>query len=90
MKKAVEFFYKKEKIDVTVTNTLAFYVPTSITTVKSDTNLLVMTILVTLNTGVNIDTTTILMTNLLKMTILVTFNTGDIAYNDITYNLFYL
>ncbi len=89
-------FYKKEKIDVTVTNTLAFYVPKSITTVIGDTttilitNLLVMTILVTLNTGVNIDTTTILITNLLIMTMLVTLNTGDITCNDITFNLFYL
>jgi hypothetical protein len=89
-------FYKKEKFDVTVTNTLAFYGPKLITNVISGTmtilitNLLVMTILVTFNTGVNIDTTTILITNLLIITMLVTLNTGGITYNDITYILFYL
>jgi hypothetical protein len=96
LKKAVECFIKRKKSDVTVTNTLAFYGPKLITNVISGTttilitNLLIMTILVTLNTGVKIDTTTMLITNLLKMTVLVTLNTGDITCNDITFNLFYL
>jgi hypothetical protein len=83
-------FYKKEKFDVTVTNTLAFYGAKVTLRQYLKTNLLIMTILVTLNTGVNIDTTTMLITNLLIMTVLVTLNTGGITCNDITFNLFYL
>jgi hypothetical protein len=50
------------------------------------TDLLIMTILITFNTG-DIAYKISLITNLLIMTILVTLNTDDIAYNNIRHYL---